>query len=577
MKSNIQLLNIGYNDDLPSYLKRKVFPANLICLILFCSLGIPFTTISLIYFPPLAIFPGLGSFVIIIVFILNYFGQIYFSRFLVSLMPITLATIYNAYLSKTGEQPISSLYLCQIGLIMIPYVIFDVSEKIALIFISIVCASCILSFPLTNAWFEADFDATVLRTGWLSHLTILMAIFFSISSILGLAFLNKQSETESLVLFDQMNEKNKILETSELKLKEYIEKIEDSQMEEQQRNWISEGLAKSSKIMRNTNNNLTTILDAILVDIIKYLEANQGGIFVLNDTNLDDLYLELVSCYAYERKKYLQKKIYIYEGLLGECYLEKDIMYLTKVPDNYINITSGLGKATPTCLLICPLIVNDVVFGVIELAFFKVLEKHEIEFVKKIAENIAAAISTVKTNEKTKSLLAISQQQTEELRAQEEEMRQNMEELQATQEETERRKKEIEALLNNNQNTLDRFNTILEASPEGIFTCDVNGDIDRTNNKFYEILEIQESDKPNNLKIFLKLFDLQKFITNKVYTQKLFLENKNNKMVSLTGKKSQLNGSTYFVFFFRDITLELKKEQELIKTLEQLELNKSLI
>ena len=117
----------GYCDSLPSFLKNKVYPTNLVCLVLLCSLGIPFTIISLLYFPKLAIFPGLGSVVVIIVYVLNYHGQIYYSRILVSLMPIILATIYNAYLCKAGEPPISSLYLCQLGLIMIPFVIIDIS------------------------------------------------------------------------------------------------------------------------------------------------------------------------------------------------------------------------------------------------------------------------------------------------------------------------------------------------------------------------------------------------------------------------------------------------------------------
>jgi len=86
--------------------------------------------------------------------------------------------------------------------------------------------------------------------------------------------------------------------------------------------------------------------------------------------------------------------------------------------------------------------VSEKVYGVIEIASLKEYEKFEIEFVEKLAENVASAVSSAKVNDRTKRLLAQTQQQAEEMRAQEEEMRQNMEELSATQEEMGRKEKE---------------------------------------------------------------------------------------------------------------------------------------
>ena len=94
-------------------------------------------------------------------------------------------------------------------------------------------------------------------------------------------------------------------------------------------------------------------------------------------------------------------------------------------------------------VLISPLIVNEEVFGALEIASFNKFEAHEIEFVKKLSETIAATISSVKVADQTKSLLEESQSMTEQMRAQEEEMRQNMEELTATQEEMSRKQKEL--------------------------------------------------------------------------------------------------------------------------------------
>lgn len=220
--------------------------------------------------------------------------------------------------------------------------------------------------------------------------------------------------------------------------------------EDRKRSWATEGLAKFVDILRSNNAQTVNLSENILTNLVKYLRANQGTMFVVNDENEKDVHLELVACYAYDRKKHVEKRIEIGEGLVGQAYLEKDIIFLTEVPDNYVTITSGLGDANPRCVLIVPLKMNEKVFGILEIASFTPFEKYMIEFTEKLGESIASTIAATKINDRTTSLLAQTQIQAEEMRAQEEEMRQNMEELQATQEEMGRKEndyiKQIESL-----------------------------------------------------------------------------------------------------------------------------------
>ncbi len=225
------------------------------------------------------------------------------------------------------------------------------------------------------------------------------------------------------------------------------ESLRNTSEEDKKRSWATQGLAKFADILRADTSDLQKFYDNIISSLVRYMDANQGGLYVLNEDINKNKYIDLVACYAFQKKKYLSKRIEAGEGLVGQCVLENDTIYLTDVPENYIEITSGLGDAPPRCILIVPLKVNDVSYGVVELASFTPFEKHHIEFVEKVGESIASTVSAVKTNTETKHLLEVSQQQAEQMRAQEEEMRQNLEEMQATQEEMERKELQMKEML----------------------------------------------------------------------------------------------------------------------------------
>ena len=233
--------------------------------------------------------------------------------------------------------------------------------------------------------------------------------------------------------------------------------------EDKKRNWATEGLAKFGEILRENTNDVNKLCDTVIGNLVKYLSANQGALYLVDDMEADDPTVSLMSCYAWDKKKFVNQQIHRGEGLVGQAWQEKDIIFLTDVPNNYIRITSGLGDANPNCVLIVPLKVNDQIYGVAEIASFNVIREFEIEFVKKIAETLASTISTVKVNAKTQKLLEESQELTEQMRAQEEEMRQNMEELQATQEEMERGSAESEA----NMNAINASVCVCEFSMDG--------------------------------------------------------------------------------------------------------------
>jgi hypothetical protein len=159
---------------------------------------------------------------------------------------------------------------------------------------------------------------------------------------------------------------------------------------------------------------------------------------------MDERYVELVSCIAYNRAKMMDKKLSIDEGLIGRCIFERAPIVLAEIPQDYLAISSGLGDRKPNYLVIMPLLNNEQIVGVVEIAAFNAMEPHVVEYLEKAAENLASAISNVNINERTQRLLDQSKEYSEEMGAQEEELRQNMEEMQAAQEEMHRKTWEYE-------------------------------------------------------------------------------------------------------------------------------------
>lgn len=269
--------------------------------------------------------------------------------------------------------------------------------------------------------------------------------------------LNQKAEFAKLIGEGEIDAKLTLLSNQDTLGKSLIEMQESLQkakkeeelrkIDDQKRRWSNEGLAKFADILRQNNNNINTLSQEIIKNLVRYLNSNQGGLFLLDEEDQSNKILKMLASFAFDREKHLQKTIEVGEGLVGTCAAEKETIYLTEIPQNYVQVTSGLGDANPNSLLLIPMIVENEMLGVIEIASFNKFETHEIEFAEQVAESIASTLKSVQINVKTNYLLEQSQQQSEEMAAQEEEMRQNMEELQATQEESTRKSNELNGAL----------------------------------------------------------------------------------------------------------------------------------
>ncbi len=257
-------------------------------------------------------------------------------------------------------------------------------------------------------------------------------------------FVNHIASGNYEVNWEGLNKENLELNNDNLagSLVRMRDKMKKVKADEVERQWVTKGLAEFSELIRNHQENVEALAYESLVFLVKYLNGQQGGLFLVNSSDEKNKTIDLVACYAFDRKKYIDKQIQPGQGLIGQAYFEGQTMFLTEIPAGYVSITSGLGDATPKTLLIVPMKHNDEVQAILEIASFITYQPYQIEFLEKVGEFVASAVSAVQTNEMTKKLLVEAQQNAEERKAQEEEMRQNMEELSATQEEMHRKEKE---------------------------------------------------------------------------------------------------------------------------------------
>ena len=247
-------------------------------------------------------------------------------------------------------------------------------------------------------------------------------------------------------------------------LQEHLTKIQETTHESELRNWLAEGIAETGKILREARSRQEAY-DLALAFLVRHIGANQGCLYLQEET-AGIAYLEAQATYAYGKKKHINQRIEKGQGLVGQAFHEHEAILLNKVPEDYVKITSGLGQATPSAVAIHPLIHGEKIEGVLELATFDTFEPHKIAFLEKAGEVLAANISNIRLNNITQKLLKESQEQTEIMKSQEEEMRQNLEELQATQEEMARQSKSNKQF----SEAVNNASIIMEYNPEGRFT-----------------------------------------------------------------------------------------------------------
>jgi PAS domain S-box-containing protein len=303
------------------------------------------------------------------------------------------------------------------------------------------------------------------------------------------------------------------------------EKIIELQRKSREDNWVTQGVASIAELKHDGIDVSEYCFRAINI-IVKYLDANQGSFFLLKG-EAEEVHFELVACYAYDRKKYLEKTVNPGEGLLGQVYYEKSIICVTDVPGDYIKITSGLGEATPGCICVVPLLSEGAIHGAIEIASFRKMEPAQLEYLRRIAESLGYNLNSIETHNRTELLLRESQKMGHELKSQEAELRENMEKLTAAQEQMRRKQHEMDSLLASlSVIELDLDGNILNANK--IFSRTAGYEISEIIGKHYNFLT-----QNDDIAQFQIMWD--SIISGKIFSGEFKIVNRDKKEIWMAG------------------------------------------
>ena len=203
-------------------------------------------------------------------------------------------------------------------------------------------------------------------------------------------------------------------------INEMIRNLGETTRKNNEQDWLKTNLAKFTSMVQGQRD-LLAVSKLVLSELVPLVEAQQG-LFYLADTVDDQPLLKLFASYAYKSRGNADSEFKPGEGLVGQCALEKERILVTDVPAAYMQIGSGLGDAAPLSIVVLPVLFEDEVKAVIELASFHRFSEIHLAFLDQLTESLGIVLNTIAATMRTEELLKQSQALAEELQSQQGEL-----------------------------------------------------------------------------------------------------------------------------------------------------------
>jgi HAMP domain-containing protein/CheY-like chemotaxis protein/signal transduction histidine kinase len=257
-------------------------------------------------------------------------------------------------------------------------------------------------------------------------------------------------------------------EVAELKdtINQMITNLAETTRTNQEQDWLNSNMARFTGMLQGERD-LETVSRLIMSELTPLVGAQHGAFFMMESPSGegDDFELRLIATYGYKQRKNVPSRFKIGEALVGQAALELKPILITQAPDDYVRITSGLGEGNPVNVIVLPVLFEDQVMAVVELASFQRFTPVQQGFLEQLSESIGVVLNTILANMRTEELLVQSQDLTQELQSQSEELQAQQEELQQSNKELEEQAASLKAseeMLQTQQEELQQTNEELE-------------------------------------------------------------------------------------------------------------------
>ncbi|MEO1655301.1 MAG: GAF domain-containing protein, partial [Bacteroidota bacterium] len=258
--------------------------------------------------------------------------------------------------------------------------------------------------------------------------------------------------------------------------------------EEQKRNWSSEGFNIFGDILRDNSQDIDILCKNVISQLVKYLDVIQGGIFITQVDEYGNAFLELRGAYAYGREKMMNKKVTTYDGLVGRVYQEKEIVLINELPEDYTQISSGIGGTEPRSLLLLPLLTDDSqVKGIIELASLDLFAEYKVDFVQKLSNSITATITVIQSTRENQRILEESSRMYSENYLQEIRMNEGVRQKNLT-------KDELYGMIKQSQYRNQKQGTLLDSLADGVILVNQKLNVEVFNRGAEQIFQYRKNE-----------------------------------------------------------------------------------
>jgi signal transduction histidine kinase/HAMP domain-containing protein/CheY-like chemotaxis protein len=196
----------------------------------------------------------------------------------------------------------------------------------------------------------------------------------------------------------------------------------------QQQDWLKTNLAQIAGMMQGHRD--LAVVAELIMDELAPLVGAQHGTFFLAESVDGDTQLRLIAGYGLRADKPAPIQYRLGQSLIGQVARSKRSIIVGNLPEGYVKISSGLGEAPPANLAVLPILFEDQVLGVVELASFSSFSPVQTDFLEQLTETLGVNFNTIIANARTDTLLEESQRLTTELQARSEELQDQQVELQ---------------------------------------------------------------------------------------------------------------------------------------------------